>query len=169
MNQDNRKGSQGVGAAVARWLLAGGLLALAGGCANPAAQQALSAQNLLVGMPKQTLLSCAGVPNRQASVDNRDYFTYHSSRVIAYPGWGGYGGWWGPGYGYGVGGPVYGGDIDSIDCEATFTLHNGVVERVVYGGASGGGGALNQCYAIVRNCLALVPRSTPGVPGSPTP
>lgn len=129
-------------------------------CANPAAEQALFAQNALVGMSKSTLLSCAGVPERQATVDNREYFTYRSSRLVSYPSptMGFYGGGWGPRYGYGWDWPTYGGtEIASFDCDATFSLRNGVVERVVYGGASGGTTRLGQCYAIVQNCLPQTP------------
>lgn len=133
-----------------------------GGCANPAADEALVAQTALVGMPKETLLSCAGVPERQASVDNREFFTYRSSRLVSYPSpppVGYYGGGWGwPSYGYGAGWPAYGYEVNSFDCEATFSLRNGVVERVVYGGATGGSARLGQCYAIVQNCMALVPQ-----------
>ncbi|WP_372394355.1 hypothetical protein ABMY26_04820 [Azospirillum sp. HJ39] len=132
------------------------------GCANPAADEALVAQTALIGMPKETLLSCAGVPERQAAVDNREFFTYRSSRLVSYPSpppLGYYGGGWGwPYYGYGYGGAGYGYEVSSYDCEATFSLRNGVVERVVYGGASGGSARLGQCYAIVQNCVALIPQ-----------
>lgn len=134
-----------------------------GGCANPAADEALVAQTALIGMPKATLLSCAGVPERQAIVDNREFFTYRSSRIVSYPSTpplGYYGGWGWPHYGYGYGWPSYGYEVNSFDCEATFSLRNGVVERVVYGGASGGSTRLGQCYAIVQNCMALIPQRT---------
>lgn len=145
-------------------ILSGAVLALPAllaGCANPAADQALFAQSALIGMPKDTLLSCAGVPDRQATVDNRDYFTYRSARIVSYPSptLGLYGGGWGPHYGYGLGWPSYGSEVASFDCDATFSLRNGVVERVVYGGATGGAARLGQCYAIVQNCLALIPPS----------
>lgn len=150
-----------------RWVLVVGGLAA---CANPSADQALFAQSALVGMPKQTLLACAGVPERQAAVNNLEYFTYRSGRIVSYPGStvGLYGGHWGPRYGYGFGWPVYAApDIASIDCDATFTLRNGVVERIVYGGSSGGSSRLGQCYAIVQNCLAMVPQQTAPAPRVP--
>ncbi|WP_448189126.1 hypothetical protein [Azospirillum sp. sgz301742] len=136
-------------------------------CANPAADQALYAQSALVGMPKATLLSCAGVPDRQAVVGSQEFYTYRSGRITSYPSaslgvWGGH---WGPGFGYGAGFPLYDTDIRSTTCEATFTLHNGTVERLVYGGAPGGGSTLGQCWYVVQNCLALVPQQTP-TPGS---
>ncbi|HEV7373010.1 hypothetical protein [Arenibaculum sp.] len=122
-----------------------------GACANPRAETALAARDLLVGMPTETLLSCAGVPERTATVDNVDFFTYESSSTVAYP----YSGAgfvtarrWYPGWGYGLAAPVGGYDVYSQACEATFTLRDGRVERVVYSGQS------SQCYAIVANCLA---------------
>ncbi|MBP2227770.1 hypothetical protein J2847_001052 [Azospirillum agricola] len=139
-----------------RWGFVVGTLAA---CANPAADQALMAQTALVGMPKATLLSCAGVPDRQATVDNREFFTYRSVRIASYPspGVGLYGTGWGPHYGYGWGWPAYGSEVYSFDCDATFSLRNGVVERVTYGGSSGGATRLGQCYAIIQNCLAQAP------------
>ena len=119
---------------------------LTGACANPAADQALYAKDAMVGMPKTTLLSCAGVPERQMAFGSQEFFTYHSGRIVSYPGWSSYWGW-----------PGYAGDVSVIDCEATFTLRNGLVERIVYGGRTGGSAGLGQCYTIVQNCLALGP------------
>jgi hypothetical protein len=77
----------------------------------------------------------------------------------------------GPGrfYGYGYGYPYYGGyaptyDIRNYSCQATFTLRNGKVERLVYGGPEGiGPSQLAQCQTIVEACLALVPQQTPAL------
>lgn len=136
-----------------RYAAAAAALLAVGACANPQADSAIAARSLLIGMPKQTLLSCAGVPDRQASVDNRDFFTYRQHRLVSTPRFHAGGGYWGPGWGWGGGAPLYADDVRTYDCDATFTLHNGRVEQIIYGG----GGSLNQCYAIVRNCLALVP------------
>lgn len=138
-----------------RCLAVSGFCAVAA-CASPAADNAMFAQDALIGLPKQTLLSCAGVPNRQATAGDREFFTYNSSRLVSYPAWGGYGGYWGAPYGWGGWPGYYAADVYSVDCEATFTLRNGVVERIVYGGASYGSSRLGQCYAIVQNCLAQV-------------
>ena len=128
-----------------------GVMALAvGACANPAADQALLARDVMVGMPKSTLLSCAGVPERLLAFDNQEFLTYHSSRIISYPGWGGYWGW-----------PAYAADIVVIDCKATFTLRNGLVEQITYGGGSSRAGRLGQCYTIVQNCILLAPQHPP--------
>jgi hypothetical protein len=152
-------------------LLGTASLALAG-CANPRAEEALFAQQAFVGMPKQTLLSCAGVPERSTAIDNLEYFTYTSSRTVSYQT---YAPFMGPGrfYGYGYGYPYYGGyaptyDIRNFSCQATFTLRNGKVERLVYGGPEGiGPSQLAQCQTIIESCLTLVPQQTP-VASSPT-
>jgi ABC-type glycerol-3-phosphate transport system substrate-binding protein len=144
---------------------AAALLGLAA-CANPQADQALYAQQAFVGMPKQTLLSCAGVPSRTATVDNVEYYTYTSERLVTIPGSprfsAAYGFYrpWSPWYGYGWGpGPFDYPETETRDCQATFTVKDGVVQRIVYGGASQGPSArLGQCYRIVENCLALIPQ-----------
>lgn len=147
-----------------RTLAAGGLALVLGACANPQAEQALFAQQAFVGMPAQTLLTCAGVPDRQASVDNLDYFTYTSERLVSRPTpalapapyWHPVWGWrHSPAWGWGWNDRV---EVESQNCEATFTLKNGVVQQVVYNSATDGpSGRLGQCYRIVQSCLALVP------------
>jgi len=153
-------------------LLGAAAIALAS-CANPRADEALFAQQAFVGMPKQTLLSCAGVPERSTTVGDLEYFTYTSSRTVAYQSYApimGPGGFYGHGYGYGY--PYYGGfaptyDFRSFSCQATFTLRNGVVERLVYGGPEGiGPSQLAQCQTIIETCLALVPQQTPATSSS---
>lgn len=138
-----------------------GLLGLAA-CADPAGDIALTAQTALVGMPKGTLLSCAGVPERQSASGANEYFTYHAGTVtVATPpppigyGWGGYG--WGRGLDYDPWDyyPPVPGTVRDERCEATFTLNRGVVERLVYRASSHRG-----CAEIVQNCLALVPQRT---------
>src|SRR3954464_14570234 len=147
----------------AKFILLGAAAVALASCANPRADEALFAQQAFIGMPKRTLLSCAGVPERSTAIDNMEYFTYTSSRAVAYQG---YTPFMGPGRYYGYGYPFYGGyaptyDYRSFSCQATFTLRNGVVERLVYGGPEGmGSSQLAQCQTIVENCLVLVPRQT---------
>lgn len=131
-------------------------------CADTRVNAAQYAQSALIGMPEQTLLSCAGAPDKRVSVDNYDYFTYRSQRTDVYPSMNmGYGFYHG-GMGYWGGGPW----DDSVDvrtaaCEATFTLKNGTVQQLTYGGPNGDvAGRLSQCYYIVQNCLALIPQQT---------
>lgn len=150
-----------------RGLIAAGALLGLSACANPQADQAAYAQQAFVGMPKQFLLTCAGVPTRSASVDNVDYYTYTSERLVTTPGAGprfgvGFGHYrpWSPWYGWGVGFDDYP-ETETRDCQATFTLKDGVVQRIVYNSASDGQAArLGQCYRIVENCLAMVPQQT---------
>lgn len=127
-----------------RW---GAVVIALSACTSPAMEQALYAKQAMVGMSKADLLSCAGVPDRRMSVGNQDFFTYVSRQIISYPSWGGYWGW-----------PMYAADIAVFDCEATFTFRDGVVDRIVYGGRSGGANQLSQCYAIVQNCLGTGPQ-----------
>lgn len=153
-----------------RGLIAAGALLGLSACANPQADQAAYAQQAFVGMPKQFLLTCAGVPTRSATVDNVDYYTYTSERLVTTPGMGprfgvGFGHYrpWSPWYGWGVGFDDYP-ETETRDCQATFTLKDGVVQRIVYNSASDGQAArLGQCYRIVENCLAMVPQQ-PGQP-----
>lgn len=152
-----------------KMLAAAAMLGGLAACANPQADQALYAQQAFIGMPKQTLLSCAGVPARSATIDNVDYFTYVSQRITTdrYPsprfGAGYYHPWYGPGWGpwggYGAWGWPDEVEIESRDCQATFTLRNGTVTQLVYGGATDSQSRrLGQCYQIVENCLALIPQ-----------
>jgi hypothetical protein len=140
-------------------ILAAGALA---SCANPNADRAADARQVLVGMPKETLLSCAGVPQRSAQIDNSEFLTYTSSD---YSGGGPStsigvaGGSGGSGVGIGLGFPLFGGGYSS-SCEANFTVRNGVVQQLNYTGSSGASASLGQCYRIVENCLALVPQVT---------
>lgn len=139
------------------------LAALGGlaGCASPRADAALEAQNNLVGMSKATLLSCAGAPAAaMAASPSEEVLTYESRAVRGYrsgPSFGvGFGGGSGN-FGYGMGFPIFGGSDyvdDSENCRATFTLRNGFVTKVVYGGTDPRTGRrLEQCYQIVENCL----------------
>jgi hypothetical protein len=141
--------------------LAVGLLA---SCANPNADRAADARQVLVGMPKETLLSCAGVPQRSAVLDNSEFLTYASSNYSGggpTTSFGVAGGSGGSGVGIGLGFPLFGGDGGySSSCEANFTIRNGVVQQLNYTGSSGASASLGQCYRIVENCLALVPQAT---------
>ncbi|MCF4164369.1 hypothetical protein L2U69_01750 [Zavarzinia compransoris] len=137
-------------------LMAAGL----GACANPRADAAISAQNSLVGLTKARLLSCAGAPAAaMASSPNEEVLTYESRHVTGYSsgpsfGFGVFGA--SGSVGYGLGFPVFGGTrVEDVDnCRATFTLRDGVVTRVVYGGSDDRTTRrLEQCYQIVENCL----------------
>ena len=130
---------------------AGPLLAA---CATgPDPQVAQRARVEMVGMPKERLLACAGVPERQATADGKEYYTYVQRSGYAAGsgtslGIGGFGGSSsGVGVGLGLGFPLFadGGG----GCEATFVLGGGVVEQVSYPASA----TLSACTPIVQNCL----------------
>jgi hypothetical protein len=123
-------------------------LALAA-CSTAMVDQTIAAQQTLIGMPKAILLSCAGVPQRQATADGLEFYTYASSRTEADGGGTAWVGGYGRPYHWEYVGPP---SVRTETCEATFTLRNGKVERLVYGG-DGAYGLYSQCHAIVANCL----------------
>lgn len=138
-------------------------VALATACADPGADEALAAQSALIGMPKGTLLSCAGVPQREASSGGQEFLTYRTGSVSYYPPpppigypWGAPGwGRWGLDYDPWDYYPPVPGDVVDRRCEATFTLDGGVVRQLAYRASSQA-----SCAPIVQNCLALVPQRT---------
>jgi hypothetical protein len=129
-------------------------VALAGCADTERIEMAQRAQGALVGMPKGALLSCAGVPERQASADGTEYYTY-----VARPGYasaapstsigvaGGSSSGVGVGLGFGL--PLFGSGGSGRGCEATFVLRGGVVQQVNYGP----GADLAACAPIVNTCL----------------
>lgn len=124
-------------------------------CANADAEKAAGARTSLVGMPKERLLACAGVPDKSATVDNLEYYTYssHEARPSGSGvsiGLGGFGGVGGGLFGGGIGVPLSSPSVKT--CEATFTLRNGRVETLSYGGNGSDGAPLGQCWHIVENC-----------------
>jgi len=123
-----------------------------GGCANPRSEAAARAGTELVGMPKEMLYSCAGVPDRTQQVGDRERLTYVRGTTYTHVET----------------------DYDDIflggrrwirpqtsvhrqrfQCEATFTLRNGAVERLDYAE----GRDLELCGTIVETCVAAVPAS----------
>lgn len=132
-------------------------LTLAGCADSPKTQLAQRAQTSLVGMPKGQLLSCAGVPQRQAAADGREYYTYVHGSGSGYGGpttsigIGG-GSSSGVGVGLGLGFPLFGGGNGGF-CEATFVLQNDVVRQVNYPASAN----LPDCGSIVQNCMGAAP------------
>ncbi|WP_207458332.1 hypothetical protein [Azospirillum sp. SYSU D00513] len=138
---------------VVPFLVLGATAVLLAACAGgPAADMAQQARTSLVGMPKQALLSCAGVPDRQAEAGGREFYSYVQRPTGGYGGPStsiGIGGGSSSGIGLGLGfGLPLGGGGDS-GCEATFTLENGVVRQLVYAPDA----SLSSCAPIVRNCM----------------
>jgi hypothetical protein len=127
----------------------GAILVLAG-CANPRSEAAARAGSELVGIPKEMLYSCAGVPDREQQVGDRERITYVRGSTYTHV-------------------EVDNDDIviggrrlfrpqttvhrQNFQCEATFTLHDGVVEKLDYSE----GRDLELCGTIVETCVAVVP------------
>ncbi|CAO3433936.1 hypothetical protein [Azospirillum doebereinerae] len=143
-----------MGVRVSGVLLGLSVAVLAACATGPGAEVAQRAQTELVGMPRDRLLACAGVPERQATAEGRDYYTY-----VARPS-GGYGP--SSGIGIGAGGGSFGSGVGlglgfslpvggtSTGCEATVVLgRGGAVEQVSYPA----GASLSACAPIVENCV----------------
>ena len=141
-----------------------GLASLMAGCTGRLAEQALLAQEALIGLERTELLSCAGVPERARVEGDTEFFTYHSEQIRGFGG-GFYGsGVFSRGYGFRRGSFAVpaGADFSSTYCEATFVLVDGLVTRVNYVGASGVGRArFAQCAFIVQSCLAQMADTLP--------
>lgn len=131
-------------------------LPLLAGCANPKTDYVAAAPSRLVGMPEQVLLSCAGVPHRQATLDDGSkYYSYlldrpreDGSRFNV--GLGGGGGRVGGGIGISL--PLTGGSEPG--CDARFTIREGRVAALNF---SPERDDTDACYAIVENCLGVRP------------
>lgn len=129
-----------------------GLAACAGNSKD--AEQAERAQTQLLGLSKATLLSCAGVPTRQAVVNGVEYYTYSVRPTVVENGSPGMGvdiaGGTNEGIGVQVGIAVpFGGRVPQ-GCDATFVLRGGKVEQLSYPQ----GASYADCGALVSNCLA---------------
>jgi hypothetical protein len=127
------KRAKGAGARAARRHCRGGdgmrlLWALTafmlGACAYTMSAQADRATTELVGMERNQLLACAGVPNRREMSGDMEFFTYTT------------------------------GEAKEDVCEATFVLRQGRVAQLSYRGDTGGPFTpLQACASIVETCL----------------
>lgn len=129
-----------------------GLAACAGNSKD--ADLAERAQTQLVGLPKAALLSCAGVPSRQAVVNGTEYYTYSTRPAVETdsPGMGvGMSGGTAEGIGLslGIGVPLATGRTPR-GCDATFVLRGGTVQQVSYPM----GASIADCGALMGNCMA---------------
>ncbi len=128
-------------------------------CAAQGPDTVLTAMKVLVGAPKEVILSCAGVPARTATIDNQEWFTYHTDNIQGYAGgWTGFG----PHWRFGNYQPP---EIASQSCEATFTFRDHRVARLDFASPQAIVGN-PECAAIVATCVAQTPSNaiivTPG-------
>jgi len=133
------------------------------GCSSPEADRAQTARRVLVGIPKSTLLDCAGPPQTVRSDGSVEFLTYSSDPRPA------------GGASSGASGSLRSGDqarprglrgttdvaaLDTVRsdyCEARFTVVNGRVSDVTYSSLSGiGDRRYERCYRIISGCLNRV-------------
>jgi hypothetical protein len=124
-----------------------------GACADPNVDRAIAARGSLVGMPKDRLLACAGVPDGTATAsDGTEYLTYRSqsgspSGTGLSIGIGGVSGNVGGAIGVPLTTPAY------ATCEATFVVRDGAVQSLGYRGNTDGTAPIAQCWNVVANCV----------------
>ena len=126
-----------------------GFLALTA-CANPRSEAAARAETGLIGVPKEMLYSCAGVPDRVQQIGDAEQITYARGTTLTqvetdYDD-------------FGFGGRRFFRPRTTVHrqhfrCEATFTLRNGLVESLEYNRDRD----LELCGTIVETCMAVVP------------
>ncbi len=121
------------------WLLAALTVA---GCSVARSDTAADAAVKMIGLTRDQLYRCAGVPNRTASFDGTDYATFDNSEFVS----------------SGLTLPLIGGGLNTVEsqyCRTTVTLVGDRVTSVTYSGDTGAFYARNeQCAYTVRRCLA---------------
>ena len=106
------------------------IVLLLSACAFQRTDMAYRAKSELVGMSKEDLVMCAGVPVKQEKIDDVEFLTYSG------------------------GGQNDVGRILDYNCEATFALKDGIVKKITYHGRTGGLLTKDeQCAFIIENCI----------------
>jgi hypothetical protein len=145
-----------------RWcIVALAFVVLAGCAAQQRAQVAQEAQDKMIGLRKEQVLACMGVPANKASEGSTEVWSYDSGngQVIASA----FGGsttqasaTGGPGFATGQANTVSSGiGVSSRRfCKVDIVMTNGVVSRVNYSGPTGGLLTTGeQCAFAVQNCV----------------
>lgn len=125
-----------------------GLIALAAclcGCAIQRAQVAQTAQSKMVGLPKEKVLACMGVPAGKAAEGKTEVWTYNSGNGSTFT----------SGAVSGSGGfASYSSASSSRFCMINIVMNEGLVNAVNYSGPTGGlVTAGEQCAFAVENCV----------------
>jgi outer membrane protein assembly factor BamE (lipoprotein component of BamABCDE complex) len=125
------------------------LFVLLSGCAVQRAQEAADAKAQMIGMSKEQVLSCAGIPTQKAAEGQLELWSYVSgngytntavsANVNSYSGY-------------------TNGTAEGIStrryCVVNIAMEDGRVKQVTYAGPTGGLlTAGEQCAFAVRNCL----------------
>jgi len=114
------------------------------GCKYNRVKAAQAAKTELIGMSKNELLSCAGVPDKAASSNGVEFLSYRSGGETNYSA--------NTFYGYNTTTLI---NSSHRFCDITITLKNDKVQRVSYSGKTGG--LLTQgeqCAYVLENCVS---------------
>jgi hypothetical protein len=118
---------------------------LLSGCAIQRAQVAKDAQTQLIGMSKESILACMGVPNNRTSEGATEVWLYQSGNGET------------EGSAFATGGRGYAGVFGASEqrfCTINVVMTNGAVNHVNYSGPTGGLlTACEQCAFAVQNCV----------------
>jgi len=120
-------------------------LLLPGACAQRDSMAADDAQTRLIGLRGDDLRLCAGVPDRTATSDGGEFWTFDRAP---------------PATGLSVPVPVMGGAVNltgANSCRVTFQLVEQRVTRIAFSAASDMPGARNSaCAPVLQGCMRLV-------------
>jgi len=124
-----------------------------GACAGPQAEQAIRAQQTLVGLSKGELLACAGVPQRTAAgPDGTEYLSYGRASTTVYQDLDYEDFGWIPGRR--ILRPEVSTWTTNHRCEATFAVRDGRVTELRYNDNRD----IQLCHQIVGSCLPALSR-----------
>lgn len=124
-------------------------LVLPGACAQRESAMAEDGQQRLIGLRSDDLRLCAGVPDRTATSDGGDFWTYDRAP---------------PATGLSVPVPLMGGSVNLSGanyCRVTFQMVDQRVTRIAFQADNDVPGARNSaCAPVLRGCLRLVEQGT---------
>ena len=120
------------------------LLLLLSGCSIARHNTAVDAKTELVGLDKEDLYMCAGVPDRTTVLNGHEYVTFDNSELTSQA----------------LTLPIIGGGLTGEEeqfCRTTARLDNGKVTAISYAGDTGAFYAKNeQCAYTIATCVKQV-------------
>ena len=136
------------------------LAVLATGCTIAQSVDANRAKEEMVGMSRIELLACAGLPGNVYSEGDTEIMVYYTQGGVVGTGSSIAGSQYDGTYGMGrYSGSSYGGGFGFSqskvqDCQTTFVLRHGKIDRVnMVGRGEGAAVPDSQCEPIIRNCI----------------